>query len=229
MARGAWSQYLEVGIGPDAEIFTKAPPMSAVGYGAEIGIRPELRLEQPRARGGAGRQRRGRDRRRDAGQRRQPARLRGPQRAAARQGQGQQRVVRDRPVRPPVRRDLHPRRRAHRPRSSCEVAGPDQFRLRGSSDLSKISRDPTDLVAARDGQAASVSRRHGADDRHAVRADRAAQAGRPRLHPHGGRPGVDPLAQARHAHQPRQPLRQDRALDLRHLGADAQPRRPRAC
>src|SRR5438045_1854373 len=35
---GLWSQYLEVGIGPDAEIFTKAQPMSAVGYGAEVGI-----------------------------------------------------------------------------------------------------------------------------------------------------------------------------------------------
>src|SRR5215470_2362607 len=36
--RGMWSQYLEVGIGPDAEIFTKAQPLSAVGTGAEIGI-----------------------------------------------------------------------------------------------------------------------------------------------------------------------------------------------
>jgi fumarylacetoacetate (FAA) hydrolase family protein len=35
---GLWSQYLEVGIGPDAEIFTKAQPMSAVGCGAEIGL-----------------------------------------------------------------------------------------------------------------------------------------------------------------------------------------------
>lgn len=31
LARNMWSQYLEVGIGPDAEIFTKAQPMSAVG------------------------------------------------------------------------------------------------------------------------------------------------------------------------------------------------------
>ncbi len=35
---GLWSQYLEVGIGPDAEIFTKAPVLSSVGFGAEIGI-----------------------------------------------------------------------------------------------------------------------------------------------------------------------------------------------
>ena len=38
--QGAWSQYLEVGIGPDAEIFTKSQPMSAVGLGAEVGIHP---------------------------------------------------------------------------------------------------------------------------------------------------------------------------------------------
>jgi fumarylacetoacetate (FAA) hydrolase family protein len=35
---GMWSQYLEVGIGADAEIFTKAQPLSAVGCGAEIGV-----------------------------------------------------------------------------------------------------------------------------------------------------------------------------------------------
>ncbi|RZF23856.1 fumarylacetoacetate hydrolase [Paraburkholderia sp. UYCP14C] len=36
--RGAWSQYMEVGIGPDAEVFTKSQPMSAVGFGADIGL-----------------------------------------------------------------------------------------------------------------------------------------------------------------------------------------------
>lgn len=35
---GMWSQYLEVGIGPDAEVFTKGQPMSALGCGAEIGV-----------------------------------------------------------------------------------------------------------------------------------------------------------------------------------------------
>ncbi|MCZ0738740.1 fumarylacetoacetate hydrolase family protein [Phreatobacter sp. AB_2022a] len=38
--RGLWSQYLEVGIGPDAEIFTKAPVLSSVGTGADIGLHP---------------------------------------------------------------------------------------------------------------------------------------------------------------------------------------------
>ena len=38
IADGAWSQYLEVGIGPDAEIFTKSQPMSAIGAGADAGF-----------------------------------------------------------------------------------------------------------------------------------------------------------------------------------------------
>ena len=46
-ARGLWSQYLEVGLGPDAEIFTKAQPLSAVGSGAEIGIHPKSHWNNP--------------------------------------------------------------------------------------------------------------------------------------------------------------------------------------
>jgi fumarylacetoacetate (FAA) hydrolase family protein len=38
--KGVWSQYLEVGIGPDAEIFTKCQPMSTVGHGADVGVLP---------------------------------------------------------------------------------------------------------------------------------------------------------------------------------------------
>ncbi len=45
--QGAWSQYLEVGIGPDAEIFTKSQPMSAVGPGAEVGIHPKSEWNNP--------------------------------------------------------------------------------------------------------------------------------------------------------------------------------------
>ncbi|MFC4094946.1 fumarylacetoacetate hydrolase family protein [Euzebyella saccharophila] len=36
--RGIWSQYLEVGIGPDAEVFTKSQPFSSIGFGAEVGV-----------------------------------------------------------------------------------------------------------------------------------------------------------------------------------------------
>jgi fumarylacetoacetate (FAA) hydrolase family protein len=47
LAQGMWSQYLEVGIGPDAEIFTKAQPMSAVGPGALVGIHPGSQWNNP--------------------------------------------------------------------------------------------------------------------------------------------------------------------------------------
>jgi fumarylacetoacetate (FAA) hydrolase family protein len=45
--QGLWSQYLEVAIGPDAEIFTKAPVLAAVGWGAEIGIRSDSSWNNP--------------------------------------------------------------------------------------------------------------------------------------------------------------------------------------
>jgi fumarylacetoacetate (FAA) hydrolase family protein len=45
--RGLWSQYLEVGIGPDAEVFTKSQPMAAVGIGAEVGIHPVSTWNNP--------------------------------------------------------------------------------------------------------------------------------------------------------------------------------------
>lgn len=47
IAQGWWSQYLEVGIGPYAEVFTKAQPMSAVGAGAGVGLHPESDWNNP--------------------------------------------------------------------------------------------------------------------------------------------------------------------------------------
>ena len=44
---GAWSQYLEVGIGPDAEIFTKGQPMSAVGSMMDVGVHPKSTWNNP--------------------------------------------------------------------------------------------------------------------------------------------------------------------------------------
>ena len=44
---GVWSQYLEVGIGPDAEVFTKGQPMSSVGYGADVGLHPVSSWNNP--------------------------------------------------------------------------------------------------------------------------------------------------------------------------------------
>lgn len=47
LAEGLWSQYLEVGIGPDAEIFTKCQPMASVGWGADVGLHPISRWNNP--------------------------------------------------------------------------------------------------------------------------------------------------------------------------------------
>jgi fumarylacetoacetate (FAA) hydrolase family protein len=45
--RNAWSQYMEVGIGPDAEVFSKSQPMSSVGLGADVGLYPSSAWNNP--------------------------------------------------------------------------------------------------------------------------------------------------------------------------------------
>lgn len=47
LEKGAWSQYLEVGIGPDAEVFTKSQPMSSMGFGAQVGLHPGSTWNNP--------------------------------------------------------------------------------------------------------------------------------------------------------------------------------------
>jgi len=47
VAQGLWSQYMEVGIGPDAEVFTKSQPMSAVGHGDAVGLHPSSKWNNP--------------------------------------------------------------------------------------------------------------------------------------------------------------------------------------
>jgi fumarylacetoacetate (FAA) hydrolase family protein len=47
ISRGAWSQYMEVGIGTDAEVFSKSQPMSSVGFGAQVGLLPASEWNNP--------------------------------------------------------------------------------------------------------------------------------------------------------------------------------------
>ena len=44
---GLWSQYLEVGIGPDAEVFTKCPVLASVGSNASVGLHPSSKWSNP--------------------------------------------------------------------------------------------------------------------------------------------------------------------------------------
>ena len=145
IAQGVWSQYLEVGIGPDAEIFTKSQPMSAVGTGAEIGIHPGSSWNNPE-----------------------------PEIVLAVASNGEVRgaaLGNDVNLRDFEGRSALLLGKAKDNNASCaigpfirlfdekfgigdvrgadiamQVAGPTGFMMNGSSSLSKISRDPLDLV-----------------------------------------------------------------------------------
>lgn len=146
IAQGMWSQYLEVGIGPDAEIFTKSQPMSAVGTGAEAGIHPASTWNNPE-----------------------------PEVVLAVDSQGQAKgaaLGNDVNLRDFEGRSALLLGKAKDNNASCaigpfirlfdsgfsiaevrrcelamQVTGPEGFVMQGSSSLSKISRDPLDLVA----------------------------------------------------------------------------------
>lgn len=145
IAQGMWSQYLEVGIGPDAEVFTKSQPMSAVGTGAEVGLHPRSEWNNPE-----------------------------PEVVLAVDSRGQVKgaaLGNDVNLRDFEGRSALLLGKAKDNNGSCaigpfirlfdaqfgidvvrrcelamEVLGPEGFVLKGSSSLAKISRDPLDLV-----------------------------------------------------------------------------------
>jgi fumarylacetoacetate (FAA) hydrolase family protein len=147
VAQGAWSQYLEVGIGPDAEIFTKTTPMGSVGTGMDAGLHPKSTWNNPE-----------------------------PEVVVVVASSG--RIVGATLGNDVNLRDFEGRSalllsKAKDNNASCAIGpfvrffdrsfslddvrqttveltveGPDGFRLTGSSSISKISRDPEDLVHA---------------------------------------------------------------------------------
>lgn len=148
--RGLWSQYLEVGIGPDAEIFTKGQPMSAVGFGAHIGIHPRSTWNNPEPEvvivvspaGGIIGATLGND-----------VNLRDFEgRSALLLGKAKDNNA-SCSLGPFIRLfdDRFGLDHIRRARLDLTVTGPDGFTLEGMSSMTEISRDPLDLVEAATG------------------------------------------------------------------------------
>ncbi|MBP7241560.1 MAG: fumarylacetoacetate hydrolase family protein [Amaricoccus sp.] len=145
-AEGLWSQYLEVGIGPDAEVFTKGQPLSAVGWGAMVGIHPVSRWNNPEPEIVLAVDSRGRIRGATLGN---DVNLRDVEgRSALLLGKAKDNNAAC-AIGPFIRLfdadfTLDDVRAAE---LTLTVAGKDGFRLDGRSSMREISRDPADLVA----------------------------------------------------------------------------------
>lgn len=141
-----WSPYLEVGIGPDAEIFTKVQPMSSVGWGAEVGLHPVSEWNNPEpeivlavnSHGIVKGVTLGND-----------VNLRDVEgRSALLLGKAKDNNA-SCALGPFIRLfdDGYGIDDARRAELTLDVTGEDGFELRGSSSMTRISRDPLDLVA----------------------------------------------------------------------------------
>ncbi|MBB3648966.1 fumarylacetoacetate (FAA) hydrolase family protein [Rhizobium sp. BK619] len=142
---GMWSQYLEVGIGPDAEVFTKAPVLSSVGWGADVGLHPISTWNNPEPEIVLAVNSRGEIKGATLGN---DVNLRDVEgRSALLLGKAKDNNA-SCSIGPFIRLfdagyGLDDVRKAE---LDLKVTGQDGFVLNGKSSMSKISRDPTDLV-----------------------------------------------------------------------------------
>jgi len=144
--QGLWSQYLEVGIGPDAEIFTKAPVLAAVGTGSAIGIHPVSQWNNPEPEVVLVADSRGRIQGATLGNDVNLRDIEGRSALLLSKAKDNNASC---ALGPFIRLfdetfDLD---RVRQCVVTLEVQGEDGFRLKGSSSMAQISRDPTDLAA----------------------------------------------------------------------------------
>jgi len=143
---GMWSQYLEVGIGPDAEVFTKCQPMGAVGWGASVGLHPMSHWNNPEPEIVLAVDSRGRIRGATLGN---DVNLRDVEgRSALLLGKAKDNNA-SCAIGPFIRLfdDHYTVDDMRNAELSLNVTGEDGFVLQGRSSMSKISRDPADIVA----------------------------------------------------------------------------------
>jgi fumarylacetoacetate (FAA) hydrolase family protein len=143
---GVWSQYLEVGIGPDAEVFSKAQVLASVGWGASVGLHPISKWNNPEPEIVLAVDSQGRVKGATLGN---DVNLRDVEgRSALLLGKAKDNNASS-AIGPFIRLfdDTYSIDDVRRADLSLTISGPDGFVLKGASTMREISRDPLDLVS----------------------------------------------------------------------------------